>query len=934
MGRGLAALALLGSLMLAACVQAQGSCGGGSWLESPFTVPSGFRVQLYWDGKVKFARSLAVSGKKSTKGPVIVYVSAIKFFPPAEAQIITALVDETNRGGADYAVPLTDAATFEGATMPNGIAWYKGALYVAVLKGDQWCRLYRINGADALALAKKARTATAADVELLRDDLPIDFLHGWKFIRFDKKGNLIIPIGANTNVAFMNGEGVVSTPQWQTLDAQVPGMNKTSQLYQKGPDYPKYRFASIYRIKPPYTGGLPGKKGDPPEMLAEGVRNTVGFDLHPKYGLYFNDNGRDNFGGANQAITDNSPDCEFNYFGSTTGKVAAPRHFGFPYCHTGSVGGQDATPFTRALGVGAALPDPDTNVGEANMKCGGGELAYTPAVQAVGPHVAPLGLRFYSCKGKCNFPKEYKDVAFIATHGSWNRNKETAGAIGARIMMLKLKDQTTAASFESFMAGGLPRDKGEPNGPNPKPLANGTWIARPVDVDVLPDGSVIVSDDFAGRVYRIVNCASATAPGAGRCAGAARPQVEKASSKKVDKAAAACGVRVSDEAGAVPVLYSRCARSDLTGRKNWATVAWTWKSVPGDATKVRLSTAVVMDDFASVVGAGWLAHGLPPASSSRAAMSGANVVMSKQQGSAAASITDLQLGEPGGDCHSVSCFTSTKEGTFYDKSSTLRASMAGGALVQRAEFLVAKETLKGWKNAALVMLALGNTDPSTGQMLQHWAVPSFKLPFEEEEVDAAIPPTDKVANPKPVDAALGGGGAPPPPPLPQAANCSWGGAPYNYCGGVTASHYYNVTGGRVTAVVRARMTGSRWLGWLYNAGAPGTMIGENAHAAIALGGASSLATAQTLKSTLPSAWTASSFYQDLAASVEPDNEHVLAFSFAFPAGAASIMVNNGYGSWTGSNGHLGMAQHSFNPVKICLRASGELAPLNSCGTCD
>jgi hypothetical protein len=107
-------------------------------------------------------------------------------------------------------------------------------------------------------------------------------------------------------------------------------------------------------------------------------------------------------GGNNQAITDNSPDCEINYFGATgvsTKAGSATPFFGYPYCHTGAVGGQDATPHTRAVGVGTAITDPDVNVAEANLKCNPASPGYRPAIQAAGPHVAPLGSRFYKWKG-------------------------------------------------------------------------------------------------------------------------------------------------------------------------------------------------------------------------------------------------------------------------------------------------------------------------------------------------------------------------------------------------------------------------------------------------------------------------------------------------------------------------------------------------------
>lgn len=239
----------------------------GGW-----TLPAGFVVQPYHDGKVKFARSLAASGNSKLGGPVITYVSALGLFggDTKNPQNITALVDVLGKGFADYAVTVVPGTLLGNSTMPNGIAWFKNTLWIAALQAGVWGRLYRIDNIDAIALANRA--ATPAEVVLVRDDLPFAFMHGWKFIRFDKVGNLYIPIGADDNIALMNGTGVDGG-----LDDKVSP--HVANAYQKNASTPIYRFSSIYKFGP-----YPITAATKPEWIAFGVRNTVGFDFHPTTG--------------------------------------------------------------------------------------------------------------------------------------------------------------------------------------------------------------------------------------------------------------------------------------------------------------------------------------------------------------------------------------------------------------------------------------------------------------------------------------------------------------------------------------------------------------------------------------------------------------------------------------------------------------------------
>ena len=178
-------------------------------------------------------------------------------------------------------------------------------------------------------------------------------------------------------------------------------------------------------------------------IIARGIRNTVGFDWHPETGeLWFTDNGRDRMG-------DDVPPDELNRI------TADGQHFGYPYCH------------------GASIADP---VFGDQRSCG----EFIAPVQNLGPHVAALGMRFYTGN---MFPEEYHNQIFIAEHGSWNRSSK----IGYRVTLVRLNGNR-AVSYEPFAEGWL---QGESN-----------W-GRPVDVLVMPDGSLLVSDDQAGLIYRI-----------------------------------------------------------------------------------------------------------------------------------------------------------------------------------------------------------------------------------------------------------------------------------------------------------------------------------------------------------------------------------------------------------------------------------------------
>lgn len=199
---------------------------------------------------------------------------------------------------------------------------------------------------------------------------------------------------------------------------------------------PDERYAALYRMNPDGTGL---------EMFAHGIRNTVGFDWDPQTGdLWFTDNGRDMLG-------DDIPPDELNH---------APEKgmfFGYPYRH------------------GTGIEDPEFGSMAPNqcMNC-------TPPAQELGPHVASLGMRFYTGS---MFPDRYAGSVFIAEHGSWNRKDP----IGYRITEVRIHNGT-AISYQPFIEGWL---------------KDGNVYGRPVDIEIIPDGSMLISDDMNGVIYLV-----------------------------------------------------------------------------------------------------------------------------------------------------------------------------------------------------------------------------------------------------------------------------------------------------------------------------------------------------------------------------------------------------------------------------------------------
>jgi glucose/arabinose dehydrogenase len=184
--------------------------------------------------------------------------------------------------------------------------------------------------------------------------------------------------------------------------------------------------------------------GSGAEVYALGVRNTVGFDWNPETKqLYFTDNGRD-------WLSETVPEDELNRV------TKAGEDFGAPFCYQGNIIDQE-------LGWGKSCSD------------------YTPPAGLMGPHTASLGMRFYTGN---MFPKTYKNAIFVARHGSWNKSKKEGGDV----VVVKLDKDGKVKSVEPFLTGFLSDNK---------------YVGRPVDVMQLKDGSLLVSDDWNGAVYRI-----------------------------------------------------------------------------------------------------------------------------------------------------------------------------------------------------------------------------------------------------------------------------------------------------------------------------------------------------------------------------------------------------------------------------------------------
>jgi glucose/arabinose dehydrogenase len=280
-----------------------------------------------------------------------------------------------------------------GLKSPNGVAFSKGTLYVA-----ERHRITRYDG-----IEDNLDSPPPAKVVVDNLDPSNQPGHFWKFLAMGPDGKLYFNIGAPGNIVM-----------------------------------PNYMQATVNRVDP-NTGVI--------ERVAQGVRNSVGFDWHPKTKeLWFTNHARD-------WIDDDNPH-------DTLHRVTRKdMNFGYPFCHQGEIA------------------DPDYG---SNHSC----REFDKPFMKLGAHIAPLGLRFYTGK---MFPAEYRDNMFIAMHGSWNRSTKQ----GYNVMRVAL-DGKGGAKMTPFLEGFLTDPKADP------PM----W-GRPVDVLVMRDGALLVSDDFNGVIYRV-----------------------------------------------------------------------------------------------------------------------------------------------------------------------------------------------------------------------------------------------------------------------------------------------------------------------------------------------------------------------------------------------------------------------------------------------
>jgi glucose/arabinose dehydrogenase len=303
----------------------------------------------------------------------------------------------TRKEGAVYAIKDSNAdghankryIIATGLNMPNGVAYKNGDLYVA--ETNKIIRFTKIG----------QHLNNPPKPETIYNKLPSDAHHGWKYLRFGPDDKLYTAVGAPCNICLSE----------------------------------KDIYSSLVRLN---------KDGSEFEILASGIRNSVGFDWQPETGqLFFNDNGRDHLG-------DNIPPDELNSWSEKE------QHFGYPFCH-----GED-------------ILDPELADGKKCSQFVAPEWNYRA-------HVAPLGMRFYT---GTSFPKRFKNQLFVAQHGSWNRTKPQ----GYRIALVKFKNNKPV-SIQSFISGWLTKDD--------------EVLGRPTDILQMPDGSLLITDDTLGVIYRV-----------------------------------------------------------------------------------------------------------------------------------------------------------------------------------------------------------------------------------------------------------------------------------------------------------------------------------------------------------------------------------------------------------------------------------------------
>jgi glucose/arabinose dehydrogenase len=292
----------------------------------------------------------------------------------------------------DNGAQRTSRVVASGLTQPAGVAFRNGSLYVMAIN-----QVLRYDGIESNPAVAPVDMTAAFKLPPLQH-------HNWKYIRFGPDGKLYVPFGAPCNIC-----------------------------------EPTEEYAQIRRYNADGSGM---------EVIARGVRNTVGFDWHPQtQELWFSDHGRDWMG-------DDGPHDELNRM-SRTGL-----NFGFPHCHASGV------------------PDADL---KKDKPCDG----VTLPVADMGPHTAVMGVHFYTGN---MFPADYRNALFVARKGSWNRTKKA----GYDVVRVVTDAQGRNARMEPFITGFLDEQ-------------TQAFVGRPTYLLQLPDGSLLVSDEQMGAIYRVTH---------------------------------------------------------------------------------------------------------------------------------------------------------------------------------------------------------------------------------------------------------------------------------------------------------------------------------------------------------------------------------------------------------------------------------------------
>lgn len=358
-------------------------------------LPPGFKIELF--AMVPDARHMAVAP------------STNMLFVGTRKTTVWAVTDRDSDGVADEVKSFAPSLGFK---VPNGVCWTKDGFLIVVEHN-------RVLNFPAAEFFYEGPDVAVIEVVPQGKLIPVEeesFNHGARTCRVDDKGQLHITLGQPFN---------------------VPPKEKVAMYEQLG-------IGGMIKMDP--------FSGDKREVVARGVRNSVGMDINPKdKTVWFTDNQTDGMG-------DETPPGELNRV------TKAGEHFGYPYIHGNNV---------QIAGTAAA---PDL----AGMKP---PAQWTKPQVEFPAHQAQLGMTFYTGK---QFPQQYQGGVFVASHGSWNRTKPT----GALINFVPIKADGTAGPSTVFAEGFLDS-------------ATGSYRGRPVDVAVWKDGSLLVSDDYAGAIYRI-----------------------------------------------------------------------------------------------------------------------------------------------------------------------------------------------------------------------------------------------------------------------------------------------------------------------------------------------------------------------------------------------------------------------------------------------